>query len=54
VFANRPAFLRKIEAAQYSLRVVALFSAASGPRNVPNTPSSVGLLTPNQCFSLMK
>jgi hypothetical protein len=37
-----------------SLRVLALFSLASGPRKVPNTPSSEGLLTPNQCFSLMK
>ncbi len=39
---------------EWSLRVVALFSLAPGPRKVPNTPSSVGLLTPNQCFSLMK
>jgi hypothetical protein len=36
------------------LRVLALFSLAHGPRKVPNTPSRVGLLTPNQCFSLTK
>ena len=41
-------------AQEKSLRVLALFSLASGPRKVPNTPSSEGLLTPNQCFSLMK
>jgi hypothetical protein len=39
---------------EWRLRVVALFSLAAGPRNVPKAPSSAGLLTPNQCFSLMK
>ena len=36
------------------LRVLVLFSLAPGRRKVPNTPSRVGLLTPNQCFPLMK